>query len=275
MTSPTTTATYPGDRLTVLDDEARRHLTELGRRHLDHEPGYFRLTGLSFDSVEAAGQFSLDASAALGQLLPQDGHGTLLRQVTDRGVRLGEGRTGRYSDSRQGGSLHTDAPHKPAPVPDCFARYCVHQAPVGGELCLVSVDSLLERLSAQAIKQLGHDFHFDRRDDTADTPTVVRPVLELDEHGPRMFYLREYIDIGHRHEHVPALTAAQTEALDALDALLGDESLQQRLRLETGEMVFINNRRLLHGRTEFEDGDDPGSKRMMLRTWILRSNQAN
>jgi len=185
-------------------------------------------------------------------------------------VRLGEGGTGRYSDSRQGGSLHTDAPHKPAPVPDCFALYCVHQAPVGGDLCLVSVSDLLKRLPAEALGQLRQDFHFDRRDETADEPTVRRPVLEVDPAGPRMYYLREYIDIGHRHDHVPDLTEQQVTALDALDALLDEPGLQQRLRLEPGELIFINNRTLLHGRTAFEDASGSGHKRLMLRTRIAR-----
>jgi alpha-ketoglutarate-dependent taurine dioxygenase len=270
MTTLSVNSTYPGDSLVGLDGEAVRELRALATTHLDGAPGYLRLTGLAFGTADETKQFVLDASAALGSLLPQDGNGSLLREVTDRGVRLGEGRTGRYSDSRQGGSLHTDAPHKPAPVPDCFALYCVNQAPVGGDLCLVSASALLERLPGDAIVQLRQEFHFDRRDDTAEEPTVRRPVLEFDAAGPRIYYLREYIDIGHRHEHVPDLTDQQIAALDALDAVLNDTNLQQRLRLCPGDLVFINNRTLLHGRTAFEDDPASDRKRLMLRTWIGR-----
>ncbi|MFI2663542.1 TauD/TfdA family dioxygenase [Micromonospora carbonacea] len=67
------------------------------------------------------------------------------------------------------------------------------------------------------------------------------------------------------------MTERQVAALDALDALLDDPRRQTRLRLEPGQMIFINNRTLLHGRTEFTDA--PDGKRLMLRTWILRSRR--
>ncbi|HLL66457.1 MAG TPA: hypothetical protein VK453_12015 [Micromonosporaceae bacterium] len=70
MRTPTTYATHPGDSLTALDDEAVRRLRELASAHLDRSPGYFRLTGLTFGSAEQTRQFVLDASAALGRLLP-------------------------------------------------------------------------------------------------------------------------------------------------------------------------------------------------------------
>lgn len=271
MTSAIASATYPAGGHPGALEVTEDRLAELAREHLDGAPGFFRLTGLPYRSVEDASKFALQASAMLGELLPQDGQGSLLRQVTDRGVRLGEGLTGRYSDSRQGGSLHTDAPHHPAPVPDCFALYCVHQARWGGELCLVHADTVLAQLPSWAIEQLRGEFHFDRRDDTAREPTVRRAILELGPAGLRMHYLREYIEIGHRHRHVPALTEDQMAAMDALDAVLDNPAYQHcQLRLEPGDMVFINNRSTLHGRTEFSDDAENGEKRLMLRTWILR-----
>ncbi len=220
-----------------------------------------------------AGRITLAISSMLGRLLPQDGQGALLRQVADRGVRLREGRTGRYSDSRDGGNLHTDGPHHPPPVPDCFALFCVHQARTGGELCIVAADLLLERLPAGVLEVLREDFHFDRRDASADPPTIARPVLSLAP-SLRVCYLREYIEIGHRHPHVAALTRRQLAALDALDALLDDPESQSRIRLEPGQLILINNRSLLHGRTAFTDAADGGQKRLMLRTWIQRAAAA-
>jgi alpha-ketoglutarate-dependent taurine dioxygenase len=251
-------------------EELRSRVRELVRKHIDGEPGFFVLTGTAHLDADEAAAFTMETCRMVGELLPQDAAGALLREVVDRGVRLGEGKTGRYSDSRQGGSLHTDGPHGRPPVPDCFALYCIHQAPVGGDLCLVHVDDLIARLGDDDVAALRSDFHFDRREDTDEDPTVVRPVLSQGPGGTRICYLREYIELGHEHDHVPPLTAEQRRALDALDALLDDESLQTRVRLEPGELAFIDNRTLLHGRTAFEDDSDPDRKRLMLRTWIHR-----
>ncbi|MFI2663541.1 TauD/TfdA family dioxygenase [Micromonospora carbonacea] len=146
--------------------------------------------------VGDARRFTLTISSQLGDLLPQDGQGTLLHEVTDRGLRLGEGRAGRYSDSRQGGSLHTDAPHALPPTPDCFALYCVRQAPTGGDLCLVGVPDVLRLLPQWAVAELRGEFHFDRRDPAAADATILRPVIEAGPDGDRMYHLREYIETG-------------------------------------------------------------------------------
>lgn len=251
-------------------EELRTALLPHARRCLEGDPGFFVLTGLGHFDEEEYREFAVTASAALGRLVPQDGKGTLLREVRYRGVRLGEGATGRYSDSRTGGSLHTDSPHRPTDVPDYFALACVHQAPVGGDLVLVRLADVVERLSdrPQVLETLRRPVYFDTRDDTPGAPrTVLRPVLEDTGGRDRVHYLREYIEIGHRQDGVPPLTEAQTEAFDQLDALLDSPGLRSQDRLREGEMIFIDNRWTLHGRVAFQDSDH-GHQRLMLRTWI-------
>jgi hypothetical protein len=157
-----------------LADEVRHRIQRLARQHLDGSPGYFLFTGLNGLDIAQGEVFTLTLSRMLGRLLPQDASGTLLRRVTDRGVRLGDGRTGRrYSESRDGGYLHTDAPHTLPPLPDYFAMYCVHQAETGGALCLVHGNDLVQRLPEWAVRILKQNFHFDRMLDTVKDPTVV------------------------------------------------------------------------------------------------------
>ncbi|WP_031513257.1 TauD/TfdA family dioxygenase [Streptomyces sp. NRRL F-5123] len=258
-------------------EDMRTWLCGLGDRHLDGGPGYFVLTGLQHLDEPGMRAFALAASAALGRLLPQDSGGTLLREVRYRGVRLGEGATGRYSDSRDGGNLHTDSPHRPTAVPDYFALACVHQAAVGGDLVLVRLADVLDRLrgTPDVLRTLRRPVHFDTRDDSPGAPaTVVRPVLEQRDGREHIHYLREYIELGHRRPGVPDLDAAQLLAFDALDALVESRDLQYTDRLSKGEMIFIDNRWTLHGRVAFEDreGDD---RRLMLRTWITKAESVN
>ncbi|MFF4100116.1 TauD/TfdA family dioxygenase [Streptomyces sp. NPDC001903] len=246
-------------------------LADLVRRHLDARPGYFVLSGLDHLSEAQARRFTVAVSRLAGDLLPQDGAGALLRDVRDRGVRLGEGATGRYSDSRQGGSLHTDAAHRPGRLPDIFTLFCVRQAASGGALVTVHVSDLLEILRGhpEELATLRLPVHFDTRDDTPGVPlTTERPVLEFQDGRERMYYLRDYIEIGHRHPHVPQLTPEQVKALDLLDSLLERRDLQTHGRLAPGEMIFIDNRSIVHGRTAFDEGGAADGGRLMLRTWI-------
>ncbi|MEU1351096.1 TauD/TfdA family dioxygenase [Streptomyces sp. NPDC005786] len=251
-------------------DQLRAELQPYARRYLDGEPGCFVLTGLQHLDLAQSQAFALAASSALGDLLPQDSAGTLLREVRDRGMKLGEGATGRYSDSRTGGNLHTDSPHRPGSVPDYFTLTCIHQAAVGGDLVLVRLPGLLERLGEHAgvLETLRRPVHFDTRDDTPGAPrTTLRPVLEARHGKDHVHYLREYIEIGHRRPGIAPLTDAQVRAFDLLDGLLDSPELWSRGRLREGEMIFIDNRWTLHGRVEFQDlqGDH---QRLMLRTWI-------
>ncbi|MEV6165591.1 TauD/TfdA family dioxygenase [Streptomyces sp. NPDC052052] len=248
----------------------RAELLPYVQRFLEGDTGFFVLTELGHLDLSEYEEFVLAASTALGELIPQDGKGTLLREVRYRGVALGEGATGRYSDSRTGGNLHTDSPHRPAEVPDYFALACVHQAAVGGDLVLVRLADLVERLAEHpgVLETLRRPVHFDTRDDTPGAPrTVVRPVIERRGDKEYVHYLRQYIEIGHRQPGVPSLTDNQVHALDVLDALLDRPDLQSQDRLREGEMIFIDNRWTLHGRVEFQDVEG-AHQRLMLRTWI-------
>lgn len=179
---PFSTVRHPVDRALATavaesgeDDVRTGRYREFGesirqyvRRHLDARPGYFVLGGLDHLTEEQARRFTVAVSRLAGDLLPQDGAGALLRDVRDRGVRLGEGATGRYSDSRQGGSLHTDAAHRPGRLPDIFTLFCFRQASSGGALVTVHVSDLLEILRAhpEELAALRLPVHFDTRDDT-------------------------------------------------------------------------------------------------------------
>ena len=99
--------------------------------------------------------------------------------------------------------------------------------------------------------------------------TTFEPIFKFDNKGLHFRYLRDYIDPGHQIAGQP-LTPQQIEALDIVDNLLQDENLMVELDMEAGHMQFVNNHRIVHGRTAFEDYDDPRKKRVMLRTWIKK-----
>lgn len=240
-------------------------------RHLRAGAGHVVLSGLGQPDEATARRFLLAVAAMLGEPMPQDFDGGLIREVRDRGVTLRDTPTARYSDTREGGDLHTDGMHRPGPIPGYFALYCVRQAAVGGALMLVHVDDLLRELRREpaVVAALREPVHFDTREDRPDRPaTVARPILELDGAHPRITYLRAYIDSGHRRPGVAPLSPAQLAALDRLDALLDRKDLHTRRRLRPGQLIVVNNRTIVHGRTAFENERGAGRARLLLRTWI-------
>ncbi|KAM0527200.1 hypothetical protein ACHAO3_004795 [Verticillium nonalfalfae] len=73
-----------------------------------------------------------------------------------------------------------------------------------------------------------------------------------------------------RPEHLPALSARQVEALDAVEAIA--QATQLEIQTQAGDMHFINNLVVLHRREGFVNGEGPHEKRHLVRM-ILRDSQ--
>ncbi|WP_170191857.1 TauD/TfdA family dioxygenase [Saccharothrix syringae] len=248
---------------------ARDRLADLVARHLLGEPGALVLTGLPTEPG-AARRAVLRVTGLLGSALPQNREGELVREVRDRGTAIGEGSRARYSDSRLGGSPHTDGAEAPLPAPDVFTLFCVRQSERGGALRLVHVRDLVRELSGHPdlLAVLREPFHFDRRGDQGpdEPPTTAKPVLFEQRGRPAVTYLRSYVEKGHAHPHVPPLSREQVAALDLLDRVVESDRIARSGKLREGELALFDNLSLLHGRTEFED--ESGHPRLLLRTWV-------
>ncbi|WP_194892130.1 TauD/TfdA family dioxygenase [Catenulispora pinisilvae] len=212
---------------------------------------------------------------ALGKLQPQGAKdsGQVVREVRYRRGSLQE-RTVRYSDSRSGGSYHSDGVPVPGPLPDVLALLCVRPAPRGGELVFVDSTSALEAATHRMPglpAALSRDFHFDQRREDDPTATAVRRIVERHEGEDRLVYLRDYVESGHRIAGVRPLAADEIEAMDVLDEVLADEALHIEGRLAPGQIAINDNHRFVHGRHEFPDEQDEQGGRLMLRCWIRAS----
>jgi hypothetical protein len=242
-------------------------------RFLDGEPGMLILDGMKQLPSGAWTRAFLSLCSILGRPLAQDASGGLVREVRNLGKSLTD-RGVRYSETRQGGSFHTDGAPSPDEIPDYFALLCIHQAPVGGALVVIDARTVLAELhgrSPQSVSILSRHFHFDQRRADRPTATVRRPILSTDHAGAaQVIYLRDYIESAHAMPHVPDLAPAELNALDELDAILNDGRLQVEGRLSPGQVAIVNNRRVVHGRREFTDTRGNSAKRLLLRLWLER-----
>ena len=68
--------------------------------------------------------------------------------------------------------------------------------------------------------------------------------------GGRLFvrYIPQFILASQRHESAPRLTATQKAAMKAYSALVDDPDHWVEMTFEAGDMQFVNNYHVLHGR---------------------------
>jgi alpha-ketoglutarate-dependent taurine dioxygenase len=211
------------------------------------------------------------AGLALGRPLVQNVQGTLLYDVCDTGqdVRYGA----RFSVTNAESSFHTDGSFMPDVV-DYVGLLCLKTARRGGRSQLVSGRAVHDELRTRrpdVLAVLAHPFHVERRGGVrpGEAPTARYPVLHAERGGLLWRYLRYWIEAGHQRAGEP-LSPAQGEALDVLDGVLRQPGLHVEFDLAPGEMLFINNRWLLHNRTAFEDHAEPERRRHLVRLWLAR-----
>ena len=205
----------------------------------------------------------------LGELMVQNIRQEKIVEIKDAGKSMSSG--GRYHETKEGGSHHTDSPQW-KDVPDYLGMLCVHDAKKGGTNLFLSAYTIHNKIFQERHDLLHifyEQFHFDKRGEFKDgeQPTVFEPIFEFKNDRLHFRYLRNYIDAGHNIQNIP-LSKSQVDALDYLDNLMCRDDIIFRYDLKPGDMIFSDNHWVVHGRTPFEDHNDQDLKRLMLRTWI-------
>lgn len=114
------------------------------------------------------------------------------------------------------------------------------------------------------------DLPYDYRGEQADgeRPFYLMPVFT--EWGDRLFVraIPPYIEASQRHPDAPRLSPIQREALDRFVELANDPANHVTMALLPGDMQFINNYHVLHGRTRYTDDRSAGQVRHLKRLWL-------
>ena len=233
--------------------------------------GLFIINGVCLKNFSLKEKISIYKliSKILGELIVQNIQQEKIVEIKDVGKTMKTG--GRYHETREGGSHHTDSPQWKN-VPDYIGLFCVHNAKKGGTNLFLSAYTIHNRILQERKDLLDifyEKFHFDKRGEFKDgeSPTVFEPIFELKDEKLYFRYLRNYIDAGHDIQNQP-LSQPQKDALTYLDSLMRVEDIAMKYDLKPGDMVFSDNHWVVHGRMLFEDYDDENLKRFMLRTWI-------
>jgi len=242
--------------------------------HLDQGRGFvllrrFPVDLLAPEEVELA-YFALGLH--LGTPVSQDAAGTLLGHVRDERVE----RTGpevRLYRTRERQDFHTDGA-------DIIGLLCLHGAKAGGESQLASsyaVYNEILRRRPDLLEVLYEPMWWDRNGEESpgDDPAFPLPVLHDVDGQPRVFYIGWYIRDAQRHAQVPRLTSAQIEALDLIEDLANDPAFHIGMDFQPGDVQLLNNAKILHAREAYDDHEELGLRRHLLRLWLSAHDSAS
>ena len=263
----------------LLDQHNIQHFTHL-KTQIQHIKQAILIQGCGFCVINGTNFTAFDKhelsnihiliSKIFGELLIQNKQGEQTVEVKDLGKTLSTG--GRYHHTKEGGSYHTDGCHIFENPPDYVGLLCLNPAKNGGVSKFISAYTIHNKLQEDKnlLRILYEKFYMDKRNENQadEIPTQFVPIFTYNNGKLNCRCCqRELIDAGHEKMNKP-LTEYQKNALDNLDKLLANENLAVSYLLKKGDMMYSNNKWLIHDRTNFEDSDDENLKRALLRTWI-------
>jgi hypothetical protein len=227
------------------------HLAERVVAALSTYPFFLRIAGFGDDQKRGKALARLiSLSAPLHPRKP-------LEKLSSARIRIDpeafakEGDGTRYSQTAELLAAHTDSSFFPDPH-ELVAFQMAVPDPSGGESFMIAACDVIAALDVETRDRL--------REPVFPFAGAPLPILTGSETDPKIRYYRRQIEEEAAATSTP-LSPAHTASLDALDAVLERRGLQHRFRLEAGEIVLMNNLRVLHGRTSM----DNASRRLMYR----------
>jgi len=242
-------------------------LKEIERELIDGR-GFVRLRGLPRDrwSNDEMCMAYWGVGAHLGRPWPQNHYGHLLGDVTDQGKQPGDptARGNELGQIRLG--FHCDGS-------DLVGLLCL-QTGVSGGISTVCNSVALHNEIVRARPDLAAELYkpqpYDMRGENAPGTRGWYEMPVFTEWNGRLFVrlVAPYIRASQRHPDAPRLTSAAIEALEWLHAASKSGRWNVTMDFQPGDMQFIDNYHVLHGRTAYEDDRASGRVRHLKRLWL-------
>jgi hypothetical protein len=257
-------------------------LAKIARR-LEEGRGLAKLSGLPVERYDEPDLRRLwyGLGLHLGTPVSQSKAGLRMKVIRDEGAAVGEvhgqlrgadGSTFLSSAARtvSNGLLrfHTDRT-------DVVGLLCAGQAASGGLSKVASTPAVhneILRRRPDLLELLYRPYPRSRLGEEKGGESIVYmlPVFGLHDGRFTSHYSRTYIEAAQKLPDAPRLTAAQWEAIDLLAEVA--DALCYRMRLEPGDMQFLNNHVIYHARDGFTDDAESGQVRQMYRLWLAMPN---
>jgi hypothetical protein len=258
-------------------------LLALVSEELEHGRGLARISGLPVERYDDENLRRLwyGLGLHLGRPVTQSHAGLLMKVIRDEGADTGQRHgqfvnadgsvfLGSYSRAVSSALLrfHTDRT-------DVVGLLCAGQAAEGGLSKVASspaVHNEILRRRPDLLELLYQPYPRSRlgEEKGGEALHYMLPIFGLRDGKFTSHYSRTFIEAAEKMPGVPQLSAAQWEAIDLLHAVA--EELCYRMRLEPGDVQFLNNHVIYHAREAFADDPARGLVRRLYRLWLTVPN---
>ncbi len=216
-----------------------------------------------YDIAEAAAAYWA-IGLRMGEAVSQNHHGHLLGHVYDL---LGEDRSAPSTRAYHTSAYlnyHSDSC-------DVVGLLCLQTAKAGGLSSIassVAIHNEMLRRRPDLVEELTKPWYRDRRNEIppGKDPWFDLPVFCFERGWFSCSWHNYYIRSTQRFAELPRFTDRQVEALDTMD-ILADE-LKHETGFRRGDIQFLHNHVIVHGRTRYDDWPEPERKRHLLRLWL-------
>ncbi len=241
------------------------------------ELGFALIDRLPLDSVhrETAVKIYWLLASMISRPVAQSWQGALIYDVADLTKKKpGAGIRADVTSAEQ--NFHTDNSYNVMP-PDFVGLFCRQTAKSGGISRIVSFETARARMAERhgdLLPRLYEPFLFDRQREHAldDQQWIANPVFS--GRGGRLSARLSAHLIRKGYELAgEKIDAPGNAALNALTAILDEEELYKEFFFEPGQIQLVNNQRIGHKRTAFEDWPEPDRRRHLVRIWLRQDGR--
>ena len=230
---------------------------------LENGRGFVQMKGLRLAGEAEAETVFWGISAHLGRAIPQNPQGDLIGHVRDEGLDITKGDVRAYQ-TRVSQGFHTDI------AGDVVGLMCLRSAKSGGKSRVASAMAVYNELLARYPHHVGllyNGYNVDWRGEQAQgAPPVYRePIYAYVDGKLTCRFSPRFIRTAQEKTGVK-LSTVEEEAISAVQAL--SEELCFEIEFDPGDIQYINNLAILHGRTGYEDYAEPERRRHLLRVWL-------
>ena len=250
-----------------------RRVMDQARQLVERETGFALIDRLPLDRInwDTATKIYWILVSMISRPVAQNWAGALVYGVADvTKKKPGNGIRPDVTNAEQ--NFHTDNSYNVTP-PDLVALFCLQTAKSGGISRIVSFETvklrMMERYPA-LLKRLYEPFLFDRQREHSpnDPKWITNPIFSEAQDGRLNVRLSAYLV---RQGYALAGQPIDPEgdaALKALSEIIDDPGLYKEFLFEPGQIQIVDNRRIGHKRTAFEDWPEPERQRHLVRIWL-------
>jgi len=230
--------------------------------------GFVRLRGLPRErwTNDQMSMAYWGIGAHLGRPWPQNKYGHLLGDVTDQGKQPGDPTARGNEIGGYGQPFHCDGS-------DLVGLMCLRTGVSGGlsRVCnSVALHNRMVRERPDWAAELYKPQPYDARGEEAPGKPGWYEVPVFTQYGGRLFVrlILPYIMASQRHADAPRITPLALEALTWMQETAEAGDYAVTMDFQPGDMQFINNYHMLHGRTAYVDDKASGRVRHLKRLWL-------